>query len=214
MSTPHFSRFGVTKTLPQGYRLVRRLNLENFNTILWLNLLGLLLLGLSGLGYMRIFSTMSDNPDGFNPLLGASPVGLAVAILVLMLVMLSVHELFHGIGFQIFGAHPRYGVNLSKGVAYASAKDYYLGRDAYLVVAMLPLVGVTTLSLILMALTRGELRAAIALIGAANIGGTVGDLWFVIECLRHPSDLLARDYGEGAELYAWSATESDSSQPA
>jgi hypothetical protein len=86
-------------------------------------------------------------------------------------------------------------------VAYASAKEYYLTRDAYLVVALAPLVAISVVVAIGMGLTGGGLRFILALMGAANAGASIGDLWFTWECLRQPSDLLVRDYGDGAELY-------------
>jgi hypothetical protein len=86
-------------------------------------------------------------------------------------------------------------------VAYASAVDSYMTRDAYLIVALAPLVVITIGSIIGMALTDGVLRFLIALMGTMNAGAAIGDLWFTIECLRQPSSLLVRDFGEGAELY-------------
>jgi hypothetical protein len=52
-----------------------------------------------------------------------------------------------------------------------------------------------------MALTGGDLRFVVGLMGAINAGSSVGDLWFAAVCLSHPRTLLVRDFGEGAELF-------------
>lgn len=198
-----FSRFGALDRLPPGYRVVQRLNVESTRVLLWLNVagLGLLIVGLVLFAHIGAWLDSQRLTSGPNPFGGVGPVLLVIIVLALFVVMLAVHELLHGLGFRLFGVRPRYGINLSKGVAYASGERAYVARDAYLVVALLPLVGITLLCIALMALTSGETRNVIGLIGAANVGGAVGDLWFVLTCLRYPRHLLVRDYGEGAELY-------------
>ncbi len=197
-------RFGVLQSLPAGYRLVRRLTLESSKVVIGLNLTGVALLVVAGLFFAWLNLKVNEAiPMGFNPFRGIESIGLALVVLVMFVLMLSVHELLHGIGFQLFGARPRYGIKLSKGVAYASAEKYYVSRNAYIVVALLPLIGISLMSIGLMLVTAGELRSILALIAAGNVGGAVGDLWFVVECLQRPRDLLVRDFGEGAELYAY-----------
>lgn len=141
-----------------------------------------------------------------DPFAGFSNLPLVGIFLVGFALMLVVHELLHGVGFRLFGARVRYGFAPRKGVAFAAADDHYLTRNAYLIVALLPLVGITLLTLTLLPLTAGVTRVLVALIGAFNIGGAVGDLWFTWVCLRSPRTLLVRDFGEGADLYLQDST--------
>ncbi len=199
----HLPRFAALSALPPGYTLARRLTLESPQTVLVLNLLGLFGMALCGLilvGVDQLLNALYILPLVTAPW-NADPVPLGFLILVAFIAVLAVHELCHGLGFRLFDARPRYGVNLSKGVAYASAGDYYLTRDAYLIVALLPLTLITIASLILVLICGDWLRFAAGVICAANAGGSVGDLWFVLVCRRFQHDLLVRDFGDGAELF-------------
>ena len=195
-------RFAALSSLPAGYILAGRLAIESRRTFILLNLASLLPLAGGALlfyGVDRALQTLGVSPAVTVPL--DNPLLVALAILVLTPIELSVHELCHGLAFQAFGAHPKYGINLNKGVAYASATESYFTRDAYLIVALAPLLVISVLSVAGMALTEGGLRLVAALMGTINAGSAVGDLWFTLVCLRSPRDLLVRDFGDGAELY-------------
>jgi hypothetical protein len=196
-------RFAVLDALPEGYQRAQRITLESQRLLIALNAAGLALLIGAVIGYQLFYDFLQQRglAQGVNPLAGADSLLLAVLTLPALLLMLSLHELIHGVAFQLFGAKPRYGFSLQKGVAFAAADQNYLTRDAYLIVGLAPLIAITLLTAALMTVTSGETNTLIALIGAANIGGSVGDLWFVAICRRYPRDLLVRDFGEGAELY-------------
>lgn len=197
-------RYAALTALPDGYHIVDRLTLENPRTFLRLNLWGvaLLIVGYIGLAAYGAALRGAGIGSGNDPLAGATGWGTLALTILGFLVMLSVHELVHGLAFQAFGATPRYGFSLQKGVAYASAKGYYLTRDAYIIVGLAPLFVLTAAFVALMIPFDGGLRELLIVIGAGNIGGCVGDIWFWLSCRRHPPTLLVRDYGDGAELYA------------
>ncbi len=203
--TPALPRFATLKALPEGYHLARRLDLESRQRFLLLNLGSLIpLIGGVILFFAvdRLLYALNVQPLLDVPLTDESRLLLSLVAVILVVILLGVHELCHGLAFEIFGAHPRYGVNLRKSVAYASAADYYLTRDAYLIVALAPLVLISLGTIILMALTGGGIRFVVALLGAVNAGSAVGDLWFSAVCVRYRKDLLVRDFGEGAELFS------------
>jgi len=198
------SRFAVLKQLPERYHLTRRLAIESRKTFIRLNVASLLPLLGTGLVFY-LFSTLLDTLQVRAPLSipanASGSLGFAAIMIFTTLLLLSLHELCHGLAFQFFGAKPKYGISLKKAVAYASATDYYLARDAYIVVGLAPLVILSCLAVVGMALSDGVLRFWIGLLGALNAGASVGDLWFVLECLRLPPTTLARDFGDGTELY-------------
>jgi hypothetical protein len=197
-------RFAALRSLPPGYQLTRKLTLDSRRTLILLNLYSIapLLVGVVFfLAIDQLLTASNVRPLLDIPMNDETRLLLILASLVLVFLLLSLHELCHGLAFQLFGVRPRYGINLSKGVAYASASDHYLTRDAYLIVAMAPLVVISLLTVTLMALTGGGLRFVVGLLGAINAGSSVGDLWFFGVCLRYPRSLLVRDYGDGAELF-------------
>ncbi|MBO9308864.1 MAG: DUF3267 domain-containing protein [Chloroflexi bacterium] len=196
-------RFAVLDALPEGYQRIQRITLESQRLLIALNAAGLALLIGAVIGYQLFHDFLQQRglAQGVNPLAGADSLPFAALTLLAIFLMLSLHELIHGVAFQLFGAKPRYGFSLQKGVAFAAANRHYLTRDAYLIVGLAPLIVITLLTAALMTVTSGETNTLIALIGAANVGGSVGDLWFVAICCRYPRDLLVRDFGEGAELH-------------
>jgi hypothetical protein len=197
-------RFAALKALPPGYALAHRLAIESRRTLLLLNLFSLIPLAVGTVvffGVDQLLNALGVRPVLDVPLTDTTRLPLTILALVLVFVLLSVHELCHGLAFQTFGIRPRYGVNVRKGVAYASASDHFVTRDAYLIVALAPLVLITLGTVIGMAFTGGGLRFAVALMGTVNAGSAVGDLWFFGVCLRYPRTLLVRDYGDGAELF-------------
>src|SRR5579864_6485009 len=191
-------------TLPPDYTVTKRLEITSWRLALVLNLAGIVPLSLGAVvffGVDRVLVASAFTPLVSIPLAADTRFFFAGLAVVLVIVMLSFHELCHGLAFQSFGARPRYGVNVRKAVAYARADQYYLPRNAYLIVALAPLVFISILTVILMVVTGGGLRFIIALMGAANAGGATGDLWFTVVCLRYPKQLLVRDFGDGAELF-------------
>lgn len=197
-------RFASLKTLPPGYERVERLTLESLRTVLLLNLFGLIGI-IPGLLFFllvdRALYALNIQPSVDISFFSIDSLILVCPSLLLLVLVMGVHELCHGLGFRLFGAPVRYGMNLSKGVLFATADGYYFTRDAYLVIGLAPLILITIGAVILMIFAGGSLRAAIALMGAVNIGGAVGDMWFVSVCLRYPRTLLARDLGDSVELF-------------
>jgi hypothetical protein len=203
-SFANLPRFAALKALPPEYTLAQRLEVGS-RRIFWLLNLGSLLPLVIGaaffLGVDRLLIALNLHPLITIVSDKNSDTLLVIAMGVLAILLIVIHELCHGLAFQAFGAKPRYGLNMRKFVAYASADDYYFSRDAYLIIALAPLVLISVGTILLMALTGGGLRFLMALLGAVNAGSSIGDLWFVVVCLHYPRDLLVRDYGDGAELF-------------
>ena len=197
--------FFALTTLPTGYGLVRRLGIETARTFWALNVAALVPFAISFWLFTlldRLLTRLYTVPEPGMWLGSTERIELSLLAILLVVAMLSIHELCHGLAYRAFGAKPRYGVNLRKFVAYASAENYYISRNAYIVVALAPLVILSLATVIGMALTGGIWRLMVMLLGAANAGGSIGDLWFTWVCLRAPHTLLVRDFGDGAELFA------------
>ena len=204
------SRFAALDHLPVGYMLARRLAIESRRTFLRLNFLSMVPLFVGAIfffGVDRALQALQFPVLLSMPWNSQSRTTFTVLAVVMTVLLLSIHELCHGLVFHLLGAKPHYGINLRKAVAFASAENYYVTRDAYLLVALAPLTLITVGVVLGMALTDGLLRFLLALMGTVNAGAAVGDLWFTIECLRQPADAMVRDFGEGAEFYVRSGNQ-------
>lgn len=124
-----------------------------------------------------------------------------LGVIAIFLIVLPVHELFHGLAIQALGHRARYGIKLDKGVLYATADRALFRRNEYIVVALAPIVGITLLGMALMLALPEGLVYYIALGVAFNAGGAVGDLWATLVVLRYPTSALIRDEEDGFRIF-------------
>src|SRR5260221_400912 len=116
-------RFAALSALPSGYILADRLVIESRRTFILLNVFSLIPLIVGAVFFFavdQLLNALGVRPVLDVPLTDASRLPLTFLSIPLVFVLLSIHELCHGVAFQAFGIRPRYGVNLRKGVAYAS----------------------------------------------------------------------------------------------
>ncbi len=119
------------------------------------------------------------------------------------IVLIILHEVFHLIGFMIFGKAKykelHYGLNLKLGVAYATTTKP-LRNDAMKKALLLPfwttgvipsLIGFTYDSFLLV------------LLGAFLIAGAIGDFFMYKELRKFPKDALVKDDPELPRLYIY-----------
>jgi hypothetical protein len=164
--------------------------------LLWMQGLQLVLLVLMVMIYSRLAVGLGKLPAfgrlGWQELL----IGLGgVAVMVVL------HELVHGLAMSIFGARPQYGVIWRMLVFYATAPGYGFRRNAYVAVALAPLVLISALSVLAMWLLHGTNWVALpALIGALNGAGAAGDLWMAGVVLRYPPQVYVVDERDGMRV--------------
>jgi hypothetical protein len=86
-------------------------------------------------------------------------------------------------------------------VFYATAPGYGFRRNAYVAVALAPLVLISALSVLAMWLLHGTNWVALpALIGALNGAGAAGDLWMAGVVLRYPPQVYVVDERDGMRV--------------
>lgn len=192
----------ATKMLPEGYALSRTLDLRQTKNLVLVNVIGIVLLIASWIGFAGLANRI--HPGSMNFSFSSGNIGGALlsllTLLIVIVVMLFVHEGFHGLCFWIFTkTRPRFAF---KGYyAYAAAPDWYLPKGQYLITGLAPLVGITVICVALMFVLPAWWMSPLVWMLVLNTSGACGDLWMVYWLLRSPADVMSRDKGDVLEFY-------------
>jgi Putative zincin peptidase len=129
------------------------------------------------------------------------PVLLTVVTFVLIV---PVHEALHGVGFMIFGGHPKFGAGIRGGAPYFFAtcpgERFSWGRTV--ITGVLPLVAIDVAALALAGYSPLVVPAMLAF--AFNTAGAVADLWIIAVIFQTPRTASFEDTDEPA-MIAWPA---------
>ncbi len=126
---------------------------------------------------------------------------MLTALIMIILTVVS-HELVHGAALRYYGARPTYGVLWKEMMFYATAAGYAFPRNAYVVIALAPLLGLGGAGLALLAAPLPAwLRMAVILCAAFNTGSAVGDLWLVRIALSYPRWAYIVDEKDGLRVF-------------
>lgn len=196
------------RQLPENYIEIGSLNLEkNTRALLILNLIGAGLLVLSGWLFIRAAFWL--RPDEAGQVIRMSDyfsIGLSQALrwIALLLAitagMLLLHEAIHGLFFWLFTKmRPVFGIG--PGYAYAAAPGWFLPGRQYLVVGLAPLVVISVMSFLLLAVAPPGWFLPVILFASFNASGAVGDIAVAIWLLRQSRECLANDRGDAVTLY-------------
>jgi hypothetical protein len=148
---------------------------------------------------LRLRDLQTVTPDG-----GQStviPCQFIVDGIIAFAMAMLVHELVHGLFFWRFtGKRPTVGI---KGVFVyvAVPSDVYLPRNQYLLVGLAPLVMLTLVGLVLLAIAPGVVAPIVILFVAMNAAGAAGDLTMIVRLLAYPSHTLMQDADTGVVVY-------------
>lgn len=123
-----------------------------------------------------------------------------IFIAVGLISFIIIHELIHGLFIRIFSGKK---ANYKFSVFYASAgaSDRYFDKTAYIIIALSPVIIITTFLLLLFNFTPITLYNGILLVLALNISGAIGDFYISAIVLTQGKDLLIRDNGESMSFY-------------
>ena len=194
----------ATQTLPAHYRLFKRLSIRENAPLFMLNVVSLALLGLAGVLMMLLLRWLrpQDVAATFTFSIEGTSNFLVVILIVLgaTFAMMVVHEAFHGIFFWYYTrARPQFGFRGA--YAFAAAPDWYVRRTPYLITSLAPLVGITLIGILLLAIVPVRWVPLLMLVVVLNAAGAVGDLWVAYWLLRCPPDALGNDQGDVTSLY-------------
>jgi hypothetical protein len=90
----------------------------------------------------------------------------------------------------------------SKMMFYATSPGFAYPRGKFITVALAPLVVVSLLAILAMALLAGTAWVALlAFVATFNAAGAVGDMWIAAVVLRYPSHAYVVDEKDGMRIF-------------
>jgi len=125
-----------------------------------------------------------------------------VVLLVAIALIIVLHELTHGVTAQFYGARPQYGF-LWKGLMfYATTPGYAFTRNQYLVVLLMPLIGLSLLAMLgIIGLAGSPLAVLLTLCAIFNATGAIGDLWSLLIVARYSAQAYIVDERDGLRVF-------------
>ena len=188
----------VFQSLPEGY-------IETFNVNLQKDKKKMLLINIFGTVLMIALAIPMHFYMPINSLFDMSQ-GIYIyfirfiAIIILMIAYIILHEFIHGIAMKICGTKKvRYGFT---GVyAYAGSDDYYSKRS-YIFIALAPVVLLGIVIGIVNIFVPQDWFWVIYIIQVMNISGAVGDFYVTAKFSKMPKSILNRDSGVGMTVYS------------
>jgi hypothetical protein len=145
--------------------------------------------------------TVESNSQGDTVAFAFQLDGMLALILITVGVLL-VHEAIHAAGFRFFGGRPTFGAMIVQKilpVLYCSAPGYQFTRSQFSVIILAPVAVISLVGVALMPVVDNWMLLVFPL--AVNLGGAVGDLWMFGMLLRKPSGTLVEDLREGLRFH-------------
>ncbi len=188
----------VSGSLPTDYEEVLYWRVTGKPTrVIILQIVALISLVIFGFVFLGLAVSLGKLPTQFA--FGLSEIG---AVLLGVLLAMGLHELTHGLTMQLFGAKPKYGILWKGLMLYATSPGYAYPRNNFIVIALAPLVVISTLVIIGMWLLQGTLWVPLlALCGIFNASGAVGDMWMTMIVLRYPATAYVMDERDGLRIF-------------
>jgi hypothetical protein len=194
----------ATNIRPDNATLVYSFNLLKNKRAFWLLQIPALL-GFLIFGFLFLWWTIWLRPGLFSSFSTGLVFRLVDLLFMVMIfaVFIVLHELVHGAFFWIYSrSRPRFGFR--GGYAYAAAPGWFFPRSQYLVIALAPLLLLSILGMVLVAVVPAGALAAILFGMVANAAGAVGDMWIAFKVIRERRKILIEDLGDGMNFYALS----------
>ena len=187
-----------TKTLPEGYAQSGEINLKkNKGLAITLNIAAVPVGVLSFFLLASIATSIRPSLMDFSGTLTAGTAAIAVGLVV---ILMTIHELIHGVFFWIFTrSKPVFALRLF--YAYAGAPDWYIPARQFAFVVLNPLVIIGATGFLLVLLVPESWVLFIAFLVALNTGGSMGDLLVFTRLLKLPPASLTNDTGDVVTFY-------------
>ena len=193
----------ATQVLPPNYHLSGKFNLKNARQVISMNLVGFVLLILSiwffGWLAIRMRGTSAISFSFEFSSISSSLFSVGKLILVIFLILV-LHEAIHAIYFWFFSRHKPL-VGFKGFYAYASMPGWYFPRNQYLLIGIAPLVIISLLGIICLAILPIASIYLVLVALVMNTSGAVGDIFVVLWLFTKPHATLALDKIDSIEFY-------------
>ncbi len=181
------------ETLPEGYKEYYAIDLQKNKKIsLLINLLAIAIAAVFVVPMLYIvpISTVLA-ADGYWTRF--------IALIVLMIVYMILHELVHGAAMKLCGTKKvTYG--FTGMYAFAGSQDYY-AKKPYIFIALAPVVLWGIVLLIVNLIVPVAWFWIVYILQIINLSGAAGDLFVTVKFSRFPKDILIKDHGVGMTVY-------------
>jgi len=192
------------RELPANYVATGEFNLEDTRLLTALNLIGLGLLVGAAWFFAFVFYRLRPQ-EGEISLVFRADTALEIGVTLLTLlglvvIMVVVHEALHGLGFWWFTRElPKFRFKVW--YASASAPGWYFRLPDYLIIGLLPFIGISLLGILLVPWVPSGWLVPLWALLTMNASGAVGDLAVVVWLLRFPRTAWVQDFHTRMVVY-------------
>ncbi len=183
--------------LPKGYRLHQDLRLaEDKSSLIWLTILQLAaVVILFTAGKMRCSFEAAFSMEGYQIAIGFGVMAVGIVVYIVA------HEWVHGIAIRFITGQPAdFGIELKKGMAYASSPAYF-GKTEYIIIALAPVLFWGAVLWIMLRDVSDSWFWYIYMIQVMNVSGAAGDLYVTWLTLKAPKGTIIKDNGTSMLFY-------------
>jgi len=179
--------------LPEGYKAIKSIDAKDKKTIIWFNLVAIIMMVIAALPFLVLKPVDMSNRDMYIPFVLIVSIGMIAYIIL--------HELTHGLIYKIY-TKQKLTFGLTLFVAFCGVPNIYVSKKVSLVSVLAPFVLYSVIlipTLILM--PANYLYLAFIIIFAVHFGGCVGDLYVTNVLLKLKGKILMNDTGPKQTFY-------------
>ncbi len=160
---------------------------------------GLVLFALFGWAFFILSVEIGKLPMTGSFSITAADIGAAI---VAVAATLALHELAHGLAMRIVGAKPKFRAIWKRLLLTTTTPGFLYHRDDYIFVLLAPVFVISAAVIGAMGMVQGTLWVLLlALCGAIDASGAIGDMYLVMVVLRYPSSARIIDEIDGLRVF-------------
>ena len=181
--------------LPENYELVKTIDAKNAKTVIWMNVVAIVLMVASIMPFLMIkdYSMVDVEPKEMLIGLGVLFVGMIAYIIL--------HELTHGLVYKVMTKQKlTFGLTLS--CAFCGVPNIYVTRKTALLAILAPFVVFSIIFIpLIIVLPANMINLALVIIFGIHFSGCVGDLYGTIVLITLKGKILMNDTGPKQTFY-------------
>lgn len=183
------------KELPEGYKVYKVIDAKNTKTILWFNIISLLMF------FVAIIPFILLKQVQFSGLQLVIPFFLIIVFG--MIIYIILHELTHGIVYKFY-TKQKLTFGLTLFVAYCGVPNIYVNKKVALTSVLAPFVLYSIILIpILILIPANLIYLGLLLIFGVHFSGCVGDLYVTYILLKSKGKILMNDTGPKQTFYKY-----------